>query len=529
MKAFKYTALGLALLATSFTAYATTNTKAHLDADPLDIEFQLSLDGDTKQVTLADLGVQISEIRSLGRLENSMLANVNFIDSMIKNQTYTFDWETETSEALIRDEWGVPLPKHAEYEVTDEGLVIIPEQDGAYIKVDKVLKRISKDYPRIEETYVVSATKPDLITKDELMGHYPQVEKLTSTGFEIDVNGNTYQFPAQMKDIVVKQEAGIVDLELNKPYLSYIVASLASHTEKAPENIVITGADPTQTSRTESHGRIRDGVLLDREATKDLILNAVQNNESTTAASYTVKKGQVINETGLDLGPLQPLASGISNFEGSAPGRDFNVRKGLNEKVNGILIPPGAEYSFNKHLDGPVTYGNGWKGAYAIFGGNRLETVPGGGICQTSTTIYRAALHAGLEIIRQKPHSMYVSYYGTPSNTTKAGLQGDGLDATIFPGQQDLIFKNNTPNYIYVEAFDEGTDAIVNFYGESDGRETHFEGPFTASKNNPEVIAAVGPLDSTEIAWKQTIKWADGREEVHWLHSDYRTYVPQNQ
>jgi vancomycin resistance protein YoaR len=92
------------------------------------------------------------------------------------------------------------------------------------------------------------------------------------------------------------------------------------------------------------------------------------------------------------------LSTGRSNFKGSGAGRKSNVRKALNERVNNIFVPAGAVFSFNDTL-GTVSTGNGWQMALTIFDGVDLRPAPGGGICQASTTVYRAALAAGFPIM----------------------------------------------------------------------------------------------------------------------------------
>ena len=57
----------------------------------------------------------------------------------------------------------------------------------------------------------------------------------------------------------------------------------------------------------------------------------------------------------------------------------------------------------------------------------------GGGLCQVSSTFYRAALWGGFEIVDRKPHSYAVSYY--------AQVGGWGLDATVYPPAVDFVFR----------------------------------------------------------------------------------------
>jgi vancomycin resistance protein YoaR len=220
-----------------------------------------------------------------------------------------------------------------------------------------------------------------------------------------------------------------------------------------------------------------------------------------------------VNETGENLGELTLLASGVSNWEGSPSGRDYNVRKGLNEKVNNILLAPGEEYDFNKNL-GPVTNSAGWQNSLAIFRGSELIPVPGGGLCQVSTTVYRAAINAGLEITERSNHSLYVHYY-------KA--YGDGLDAAIYPGSKNLRFTNDTDNYMLLQAYDDGYDGFVNIYGTPDGRDVELVGPFYPN-DIPEEWQDRISLAYNQIGWWQIITDADGNVlEEKQLTGSYRS------
>ena len=201
-----------------------------------------------------------------------------------------------------------------------------------------------------------------------------------------------------------------------------------------------------------------------------------------------------MNETGENLGELTFLASGVSNWEGSPDGRDYNVRKGLNEKVNNIFLAPGEEYNFNENL-GPVTNAAGWQNSLAIFRGSELIPVPGGGLCQVSTTVYRAAVNAGLEVTERSNHSLYVHYY-------KA--YGEGLDAAIYPGSKNLKFVNNTGNYVLIQAYDDGDDGYVKIYGTPDGRSTDLVGPFYPNDIPSEWSDKIS-LNYNQIGWWYTI------------------------
>ena len=205
-------------------------------------------------------------------------------------------------------------------------------------------------------------------------------------------------------------------------------------------------------------------------------------------------------------GKLGLLSTGQSNFKGSALGRKANVRKALNEKVNNIIVPAGATFSFNDALGGNVSTANGWFMALTIFEGENLRPAPGGGICQASTTLYRAALRAGFPILEHRNHSLYVTYYEQ---------HGVGQDATIYPGQQNMTFVNDTPGPILIQSYDRGDDAFVHIYGIEDHRSVSLSGPYFA-QNAVGNIPATSKIHTNEIAWKRSVQLPMGelKEEV---------------
>ena len=148
------------------------------------------------------------------------------------------------------------------------------------------------------------------------------------------------------------------------------------------------------------------------------------------------------------LGINELVSVGRSDFTGSAEYRITNIGVGMNI-LNGILIAPGEEFSFNENI-GSIDASNGFVEGYAIIQ-NRTQLEFGGGICQDSTTLFRAAFWAGLPITERWGHSFYISWYD------KYGLgrngNGPGLDATIFTGGPDLKFVNDTGNWLLMQSY----------------------------------------------------------------------------
>lgn len=361
--------------------------------------------------------------------------------------------------------------------------------------------------------------KTNPFTEEDLAEYESLVTALTSQGFVIEVGENLYPFPAQLKDLALEQEEDGSKLSFTPEFMDYMLSTVSAAVVDPATNITLLSADATKTSRVTFEGVVKDGSELVPGLTEEMIEGALARGETSAKGVIRDVEGKIVNKTGLDLGPLELLTQGKSSFWGSSPEREFNIKKALNERFNGILIPPGGEFSYVEFL-GEIEYA-GWKQAYAIFKGTQLEPTPAGGVCQVSTTVYRAVLNAGLEVSEHRSHSLYVIYYQH---------FGDGLDATIFPGEQDFKFVNNTSNYMLMVAQEEGfKEAVIRFYGEDDGRSTELYGPYTGATQTEEVKAGVGaPLGIGQIAWKYVITHADGTVETKWLLSDYMSPAQQH-
>lgn len=174
------------------------------------------------------------------------------------------------------------------------------------------------------------------------------------------------------------------------------------------------------------------------------------------------------------------LATGTSVYQGSIDSRIYNVALAAS-RVNGALVAPGETFSFDKTV-GDVSKLTGYKEAYVISGGKTVLG-DGGGVCQVSTTLFRAVLNAGLPIVERHAHAYRVHYYeedGPP-----------GIDATVYVPTVDFKFKNDTKNYILVQSVIDPDNLRLTFYlyGTKDGREVTLTQPVITSQTPaPETI-----------------------------------------
>lgn len=189
---------------------------------------------------------------------------------------------------------------------------------------------------------------------------------------------------------------------------------------------------------------------------------------------------KITTEAANKLGIKELIGVGTSLFQGSIAGRIYNVELAAS-RVNNILVAPGDVFSFDQTV-GDVSSFTGYKQAYVIQNGKTVLG-DGGGVCQVSTTLFRAALNAGLPIVERHAHAYRVEYYeedGPP-----------GIDATVYVPTVDLKFKNDTGHYMLIQsAVDPATLRLTFYiYGVSDGRKVTMTTPVVTN-----VVPAPAPL-----------------------------------
>ena len=157
--------------------------------------------------------------------------------------------------------------------------------------------------------------------------------------------------------------------------------------------------------------------------------------------------------TAAELGITELVSEATTYYWGSWPNRRTNIAIGAG-MLNGIIIAPGEEFSFNQHL-GDITPEAGYLEGSVILGGATVTGI-GGGICQVSTTMYRAAFGGGYAITERNSHGYRVGYY-------EYANAGPGLDAAIWQPEIDLRFQNNTPYHLLIESSFLGAQDALQF------------------------------------------------------------------
>lgn len=230
--------------------------------------------------------------------------------------------------------------------------------------------------------------------------------------------------------------------------------------------------------RPASNGRQIDYDKLNRKILLAISRVATNRGEKTMYIQIPIKviEPAITNEKADALGLRELIGSGTSLYRGSIESRAFNIALSAS-RLHGTLIPPGETFSFNKAV-GDISTLTGYKQAYVIKDGKTILG-DGGGVCQVSTTLFRAALNAGIPIVERHYHSYRVSYYELDSPP--------GLDATIYLPEVDLRFTNDTGKYILIQTILDKNEQRLTFelYGTSDGRQVTITNPIITSQTLP--------------------------------------------
>jgi vancomycin resistance protein YoaR len=272
--------------------------------------------------------------------------------------------------------------------------------------------------------------------------------------------------------------------EYNPDLLELFIKKAAAEINREPQDSTFV----FDNGRVNEFKPAKDGLEVKEDVFKNMLMGNIRSLETSSESAKTleipVTKTAPKIQTGdvNNLGIKELIGKGSSRFAHSIVNRIHNVEL-ASSKFKGVLVAPGEIFSFNKTL-GDVSDFTGYKQAYIIKDGKTVLG-DGGGVCQVSSTLFRAVLNAGLPVIERRAHAYRVSYYeqGSPP----------GLDATVYDPTTDFKFKNDTEYNILIQpVFNRSAQTLVfELYGTSDGRVS------TISK--PVVSDLVAPPDDLYI------------------------------
>lgn len=279
--------------------------------------------------------------------------------------------------------------------------------------------------------------------------------------------------------------------DIDRTKIAAFLSDLALRTDSDPKDAIFSGTeDGTITvSQKETYGyAMKQGDAL------DVITKAL---ETSNHSPLLIKLPGALTEPKIKsvdidkLGVKELIGTGTTNFKGSPKNRIYNIKRAL-EQFQSVIIAPGEEFSFVNYL-GEVDGEHGYLPELVIRN-NKTEPEFGGGICQVSSTVFRAAIYSGMKITERRNHSYPVRYY-LPY----------GMDATVYVPKPDFKFQNNTGHHVMMQSEIVGDTLNFRFFGTDDGRTTTVDGPHILSR---------GGDGSMKTVFTQIVVDKDGQEMI---------------
>lgn len=291
--------------------------------------------------------------------------------------------------------------------------------------------------------------------------------------------------------LAVQRVENGVQVGLSPTALRDLLVPVKNQVDRLPSDAKFIFNDDTRQLELQQDSKV--GRALDVDASIQAINEAVGRGEHTVSLVINEAQPRVSGTaTGQELGITELVWAETSYFYGSSAERIQNITV-ASASFHGVLVAPGETFSMGQYL-GDVSLDNGFAEALIIYGGRTIKGV-GGGVCQVSTTLFRAVFNAGFPIVERNPHAYRVSYYEqTASGAVDPRLAG--LDATVYFPLVDFKFRNDTPYWILMETYVSSTSLTWKFYSTKDGRSVTWEttgptnvvqAPAPSFEENPEL------------------------------------------
>jgi vancomycin resistance protein YoaR len=354
----------------------------------------------------------------------------------------------------------------------DGNLSITPAVEGVKVVDESLNKAFTSSFDRIDfsqKTLPVKKVKPKVFEQD-LQASLPEIKKIVTNEITVRDGNKSWKIDkTQLLDFLKFTKNEKIEFMLDEPKFEAFSDSVAQDVNELPRGQVMGMTE----NKVTAFKLIRDGKELDKKEFAKRFKDAFFKAQQIVELPMIVVSGPADKEK---YGILALLGEGVSTYKGSGAGRIHNLTLAA-ERTNGVLVAPGATYSMNNSV-GEVGAATGYDIAYIIQEG-RTVLGSGGGVCQTSTTIFRAVLNAGLPVVMRHPHAYRVSYYEQNMPV--------GFDAAIFQPTWDFQFKNDTPNYVLVQSSYNLEESSLTFriFGTPDGRTVQISEPVVTNQSPP--------------------------------------------
>lgn len=489
--------------------------------------------------TLADLGISIDvgahvqRAFELGRDEkaadrlmytNTLTQGVQVIPLQYKHLPgYLYNW-FDTVERDIGDP-----AIDATFTASGSDLVITDDETGTGADRDVVTASIYDALRTLQpiDEELPTATAYPRITKADLEANEAEVLHVLSSSVGVRFEEQRWELaPEEVSQFMIftsSMENGqaVTSVDFDRTLLAQFLRDTYSESvNRMPISSKVQFYNGQLTATTSS----TDGKTLKASEFADMVAASFLGNHERVDIPIVTTPAKVREDNLDQLGIKERLCRVDSNFTSDiGTKREHNVMVGI-RLMNNVIVAPGDDFSFNRAI-GSIEANPDFTGGSAIVAGV-IQDEFGGGICQVTTTAFRAGIMAGLPITEWHPHTYRLGGYERDN-------WGPGFDASILqPDWQpadkwaDLKFTNTTGNYILISSWAESGIHVVEIYGTNPGWDVQISETSTwaaePSNNNKWVVdwnvgpgvnyPSAYPLDGLYASFNRTVLDAEGNE-----------------
>ncbi|MEW5940504.1 MAG: VanW family protein [Chloroflexota bacterium] len=479
------------------------------------VELGMVLDPSASAQAAYRLGRSVNPIRALSDQLDSRQRGKDLAPVIIFDQRVAYAYVNNLAAQVNQ-----PVME-ATLRVEGTNVIAQPGQPGRTVDVDITLAVLSGTLQGFRDAEVPLAVREQQPLIMDVSSQADAARALLSQPLQIVVPnaqpgdpGPWVYTPDTLASILTVQRVDVngqseIRVGLEPGALAQMLTPISAQVDRLPKNARFYFDDPTGQLVLLPDGASTVGRTTDIAASIAAINDALLRGEHAVALVVNEVQPDVPDTaTAESLGIREKIMEQTTYYYGSSSERRTNIRI-ASERFHGIFVAPGEVFSMGA-LMGDVTLDNGFAEAWIIYNGRTIKGV-GGGVCQVSTTLFRAAFFAGFPVVQRVPHAYRVSYY---ERTAGGGRDPNlaGMDATVYFPLVDLQFVNDSPYWLLMETYYSDDHLTWKFYSTSDGRSVEWNttGPTNIVPAPPPLFEVNPDLQPGQI--KQVDWAADGAD-----------------
>jgi vancomycin resistance protein YoaR len=401
-------------------------------------------------------------------------------------------------------------PVAAELALADDGTVTFRESHTG-VALDQAAARALVAQALVEggpSVTLPTNTLPPAVATEQVNAAHEQLYRMLRDPAPIQLNFDEQHWTverAQLLTLLTLTQPGApnatASVEVRSEPVQGLMQPIAAQIARDAQDARFTWADGQVTV-------LRQGINgrgLNQPAAIDRLKAAILAGDRAVDLPVEVVHPAVATDDAAQLGIRELIGESTTSFAGAIPEKAHNIQLAA-QRLNGVVVPPGRTFSFNKEV-GPTTLEAGFSWGFGLTGGGEggVHTVPSvaGGICQVATTLFQPVFWSGYQI-----EERYWHLYWIPAYTSRGVV---GLDATV-DADSGLDFKwiNPTDQTVLIQSSTDAEHVTFRLYGQKPAWNVQVDDPVISGRIAADPTPEV--QDEPSLPWGRTLAVESARD-----------------